>query len=209
MLSANGTELAATDSKHDTTLDCRVLFSTFRVPVRWNQFGGVSWYGVVFGLSHGDSEASIERQLAAIRRNVPCSVAGCTHPTTAKWSVNDAGRKCYQRTCPCAPVFQPIVAVDKHLPSLNAIASAGLGGAVIDGMHGYNAFNRYLANIVEIGGSAANELMWAFRLWTRSQSDLHACKVAFTTRHSPPTALYPPRILATAATCRVEQDGAR
>eukprot|EP00966_Prymnesium_polylepis_P187768 4352980-Prymnesium_polylepis.1 len=44
MAADHGKELGATDCKHDTTLDCRAMWSTYRVPVRWNTFGGVAWY---------------------------------------------------------------------------------------------------------------------------------------------------------------------
>ena len=137
--------------------------------MKWGTFEGVCTYGATVWISPSDSQINIARALTRLRVNIPCSDPNCSHARVCTWS--GATYHCHR---PCAPAFQPLVCVDKHLPSLRAITAAGFRGAVLDGWHGYSAVSKHLADIVLVGGEAANVIMWAFRLWTRSQSHAHA-----------------------------------
>ena len=169
MAATHGKELGATDCKHDTTLDCRSMWSTYRVPVRWNTFGGVTWYGTVAWVAPNESQLTIGCALTAQRANLPCDDPTCSHPFEVSW---EGGR--FRRHCPCSPAFSPLVTIDKHMPSFLAVIEAGYRGGLLDGWHGYHAFNQFLSSTVLIRDAAATAAMWAFRLWTRSQSDQQA-----------------------------------
>ena len=57
------------------------------------------------------------------------------------------------------------------------IKNAQFGPSCIDGFHGYVAVNKHLADKLQIRGHSANIAMWAFRLWTRSQSESDASRM--------------------------------
>ena len=149
---------AAMDCKHDTTRDCRSMYSSMRVPSPWG------WFLVAVWISSVENTSTIEVALRAIADNVPCSDPACRHTVSGRW-VDGIYRR---RRC-CARTFKPHVGTDKHSPSYTAINAAGYGGAVLDPFHGYRAFDERLlvTGIREVAAAAAAA---AFRLWTRSET---------------------------------------
>eukprot|EP00966_Prymnesium_polylepis_P098445 2279670-Prymnesium_polylepis.1 len=63
------------------------------------------------------------------------------------------------------------------MPSFLAVVEAGYAGGVLDGWHGYHAYNHFLSSTALIRDTAATVAMWAFRLWTRSQSEQQAAEM--------------------------------
>ena len=149
---------AAMDCKHDTTRDCRSMYSSMRVPSPWG------WFLVAVWISSVENTATIEVALRAIADNVPCSDPACHHTVSERWVDG-----IYRRWRCCARTFKPHVGTDKHSPSYTAINAAGYGGAVLDPFHGYRAFDERLlvTGIREVAAAAAAA---AFRLWTRSET---------------------------------------
>eukprot|EP00964_Phaeocystis_antarctica_P084672 scaffold53369_cov29-Phaeocystis_antarctica.AAC.1 len=121
---------AAMDCKHDTTRDCRSMYSSMRVPSPWG------WFLVAVWISSVENTSTIEVALRAIADNVPCSDPACCHTVSGRWADG-----IYRRWRCCARTFKPHVGTDKHSPSCTAINAAGYGGAVLDPFHGYRAFD--------------------------------------------------------------------
>jgi hypothetical protein len=153
---------AAMDCKHDTTRDCRSMYSSMRVPSPWG------WFLVAVWLSSVENTATIEVALRAIADNVPCSDPACRHTVSGRWEDG-----IYRRRRCCVRTFKPHIGTDKHNPSYTAINAAGYGGAVLDPFHGYRAFDERLL-VVGIREGAAAAAAAAFRLWTRSETEAKA-----------------------------------
>ena len=61
-----GRRLASTDSKHDTTRNCRSLWSSLRFPTPWG------WYAACVWISQKDTQVNIQLSLLVISVNAPC-----------------------------------------------------------------------------------------------------------------------------------------
>ena len=153
-----GQTVGATDCKHDTTRDCRSMYSSLRA---WTPWG---W--VLVGVWVGPNELymTIKIALLAIATKVPCSDPNCPHTVSEGW---EGG--VYKRWRCCSRTFRPYIATDKHMPTYSAIEAAGYAGAVLDPFHGYRAFDERLLTL-HIRDTSAVAASTAFRLWTRSES---------------------------------------
>ena len=160
-----GRDAAATDCKHDTTRNCRSMYSSMRVPTPWGWFAVSVWIGPT------ETMATIELALKAIAQNVPCSDPSCPHTVSERWN-----GQVYRRWLSCARTFRPYIGTDKHLPTYTAIESAGYAGPVLDPWHGYHAYDQRLL-VSQIRETAAVAANGAFRLWTRSDTAAKAMLV--------------------------------
>jgi hypothetical protein len=158
-----GRDAAATDCKHDTTRNCRSMYSSMRVPTAWGWFVVAVWIGPT------ETTETITLALNAIALNVPCSDPNCPHTVSGRWD-----GQVYRRWLSCARTFRPFIGTDKHLPTYDAIESAGYAGPVLDPWHGYHAFDQRLL-VSQIRESAAVAANGAFRLWTRSDTTAKVC----------------------------------
>ena len=101
--------------------------------------------------------------------------------------------------------FAPAVCIDKHMPSFNGFRSAGYGHRFLCDFHKYKCFEEKL-KALGIMGAAAVEVVWGFRLISRSswaqqarllRNDFATFTVCRATEQAPPpTTPPPPQMLA-------------
>ena len=153
--------LLGTDCKHDTSAG-KSMWSSARTATPKGWVPSIAW------IAPTETTDLIEAALLVLAENVPCRDARCRHTVQVEWGQHGHGS--YRRRLECERWYRPRVCCDKHMPTLKAAESAGFGDPIFDGYHAYHCVGDHL-NKIGIHGEPANELLWLFRLWTRSADD--------------------------------------
>ena len=153
--------LLGTDCKHDTSAG-RSMWSSARVATP------TGWVPTIAWIAPTENNALIAAALLVLAENVACHDATCQHSVQEEWGKQGHGS--YRRRLECVRWYQPRVCCDKHVPTLKAVESTDYGDPIFDGYHSYHCVGDKL-NKIGIHDKAAIEVMWLFRLWTRSAND--------------------------------------
>ena len=87
LASKYGRNIAGTDAKHDTTIDCRSYWSSIRFPT---PFG---WYPACAWISPDETGERLLCAFKAYYLNVPCGRSDCDHSIVEEWTASGGYRR--------------------------------------------------------------------------------------------------------------------
>jgi hypothetical protein len=175
-----GRRLAATDAKHDTTLDRRSMFSSIRTPTPYGWFPVLHpppvrraiqpnpcsrqhspcRLQITVWVAPGENTRTIKLALTATAINVKCSEPDCPHTVIEEFGANGS----YRRRLCCTRHWGPPMCHDKHVPTFNAVLEAEFECSILDSYHGFMAGSTFLVKVAFIFDAAAHAIDWAFHL---------------------------------------------